>query len=114
MKYLLLCNRHNSIYGDKWALFWGCRERKSGYTSDLRVAHRFSDEEIDKYKGRTDDIPIPIDVLGIPEEYESEETMNKNICVLIEKGTLNKLLHLNLKPLKFGIDYCPHCGEELD
>lgn len=99
MKYLVLCNRHNSIYGDNWALFWGFRESEGGYTSDLRVAHRFTEEEIKKFQDDKDDIPIPIDVLGISEEYESEETINNNISVLIEKGTLNKLLDLNLKPL---------------
>jgi hypothetical protein len=111
-KYLLLSNNHNSMYGDCWALFWGHRESKGGYTSDLRVAHRFTEEEVKKYQDETD-IPIPIDALGISEDYESEETINKNISVLIEKGTLNQLLDLNLKPLKFGKDYCPNCGEEL-
>lgn len=114
MKYLLLCNRHNSIYGDNWGLFWGYRESEGGYTSDLRVAHRFDEEEIKEFKGRMDDIPIPINILNIPEEYESKETINKNVLMLIEKGTLNKLLDLNLKPLKFAKDYCPHCGEELE
>lgn len=96
-KYLLLCNRHSSIYGDEWGLFWGCRDSESGYNPDLRTAHRFAEEEIEKYKGRQDDIPIPIDFLGVSEEYESEDTYNKNIRVLIEKGTLERLLHLDLK-----------------
>ena len=104
MKYLLLCNRHNSIYGNKWALFWGHRESEGGYTADLRVAHRYEECKIEKYKDSTDDIPIPIDVLGIPEGYESEETINKNIVVLIERGKLNELLKLNLYRLKFGYE----------
>ena len=97
MKYLVLCNRHESIFGEPWALFWGCRESKSGYTSDLRVAHRFSEDEIKEFNDRSD-IPIPLEPLGISEKYESEENINKNISVLIEKGTLNKLLDLKLKP----------------
>lgn len=111
-KYLVLCNRHNSLYGDEWALFWGCRDSKSGYNSDLRTAHRFDETEISKFDDNSD-IPVPIDVLGIPEECESEEAINKNIRVLIEKGTLNELLGLNLKPLHQVKEYCPNCGEEL-
>lgn len=112
MKYLVLCNRHNSIYGDNWALFWGYREKEGGYSSDLRVAHRFDESEISKFNDNGD-IPIPISILGISEECESEETINKNISVLIEKGKLNTLLDLKLRPLKFGKDCCPHCGEEI-
>lgn len=104
MKYLILCNRHNSIYGENWCLFWGFRECEGGYTSDLRVAHRFDEEDIKNrvkignlVEGR--DIPIPIDVLGISEEYESEEEINKSYLALVEKGTMNELLNLKLKPL---------------
>lgn len=112
-KYLVLCNRHNSIHGDDWALFWGYRDSEGGYNSDLRTAHRFDESEISQFNDNKD-IPIPIDVLGIPEECESEETLNKNIRVLIEKGTLNELLDLNLRPLFQSKEYCPNCGEELD
>ncbi|WP_039230570.1 hypothetical protein [Clostridium haemolyticum] len=98
-KYLLLCNRHNSIYGDNWCLFWGRREDKAGYTSDVRIAHRFNEEEIQGYKGGTDDIPIPIDELGLSEYYVNEEDYNENIRVMIEKEVLNKILGLNLKTL---------------
>ncbi|NFF80420.1 hypothetical protein FDA09_11725 [Clostridium botulinum] len=98
-KYLLLCNRHNGCFGDNWCLWWGDRESKSGYSSDVRIAHRFDEEEIKKYEDGKLDIPISIDVLGISEEYESEETINKNINVLIEKGTLNRLLGMELRPL---------------
>lgn len=111
-KYLVLCNRHNSMFGDAWALFWGNRESEGGYCSDLRVAHRFDESEITDFKDN-EDIPIPIDVLGIPEGYESEENINKNICVLIEKGKLNELLDLNLRPLHQVKECCPNCGEEL-
>ncbi|WP_434307619.1 hypothetical protein [Clostridium botulinum] len=110
-KCLLLCNRHNSIYGDNWCLWWGERESKSGYTSDIRLAHRFNEEEIKGYAEKGYDIPVPIDVIGVLEEYESKETYNKNLRVMIEKGTLNELMGLELKPL-FPDDeiVCPNCG----
>lgn len=98
-KYLLLCNRHDGLYGENWCLFWGRRENKSGYTSDVRIAHRFNEEEIEKFKGRKSDIPIPIEKLGLSEDYISEEEYNKNIRVMIEKGTLNEVLGINLKRL---------------
>lgn len=98
-KYLVLCNRHNSSYGDNWCLFWGNRERKCGYSSDIRIAHRFDESEIVEFDD-DGDIPIPIDVLGISEDYESEEGFNDNIKVMIEKGTLNELLGLKLKKIK--------------
>lgn len=110
-KYLLLCNRHNSIYGDSWCLWWGDRESKCGYSSDVRIAHRFTEDEIKEYQNCDDDIPIPIDVIGVSEDYEPKETYNKNLCVLIEKGTLNKLMDLNLKPLFQETEHiCPKCG----
>lgn len=97
-KYLLLCDRHTSIFGAEWCLFWGYGGCEGGYTSDLRRAHRFTEEEIKMFQDDKEDIPIPIDILNISEECENEETLNKNISVLIEKGTLNKLMGLNLKP----------------
>lgn len=111
-KYLVLCNRHNSIFGDNWALFWGCRESKGGYNSDLRIAHRFDESELSQFDDNQD-IPIPIDAIGILEDCESEENFNKNIEMLIERGTLNKLLNLHLKPLHQDRNYCPVCGEPL-
>ena len=110
-KYLLLCNRHNSCFGDNWCLWWGDRESKSGYSSDVRIAHRFTEEEIQKYQEKGQDIPVPIDALGISEEYEPKETYNKNLRVLIERGTLNELMDLNLKPLFQDSEHsCPNCG----
>ncbi|APQ78619.1 MULTISPECIES: hypothetical protein [Clostridium] len=78
----------------------------------MRTAHRFEESEIDRFKDDRD-IPIPIDVLGIPEEYEDGKTINENIKVMIEKGTLNNLLDLDLRPLHQTGQYCPNCGEEL-
>lgn len=110
-KYLLLCNRHNSTFGDNWCLWWGDRESKSGYTSDIRIAHRFDEEDMVMYMGSNDDIPVPIDILGIQEEYEPKETYNENLRVLLEKGTLNKLMNLNLRPLfQEPKTLCPNCG----
>lgn len=112
-KYLLLCNKHDSLYGGEWALFWGDRESKNGYTSDLRIAHRFDESEIKQYED-DENIPIPIDILNISEKYKSEEEINKNYLVLIEKGTLNDMLNLNLSPSKSNKKYCPCCGERID
>lgn len=110
-KYLLLCNRHNSIYGSNWCLWWGERESKNGYTSDVRLAHRFGEEEIEEYDEKECDIPVPIDKIGICEEYEPKETYNKNLRVMIERGTLNELMGLKLKPLFQEEEIiCPNCG----
>lgn len=112
MKYIVLCNRHESIYGDSWGLFWGHRESKSGYTSDLRLAHRFKEDEIKDFTDDSD-IPLPIDKLGISEDYEPEETFNSNLRVLIEKGTLNQIYNLKLKPLDKTVK-CHYCNEEME
>lgn len=98
-KYLLLCNRHESIYGGNWCLWWGNRESRSGYTSDVRLAHRFNEEEIEKYAEKGQDIPVPIEIIEVPEDYEAIENYNKNFVQLIEKGTINKLMNLELRPL---------------
>lgn len=109
-KYLLLCNGHNSVYDDNWCLWWGDRESKSGYITDLRRAHRFTKDEIEKYKG-DEDIAVPVDVLGISEEYEPEETYNENICVMIKKNKINELMGLELRPLFQDEEiWCPVCG----
>lgn len=110
-KYLLLCNRHNSVFGENWCLWWGNRESKSNYTSDIRLAHRFDEKEIEKYADRGHDIPVPIEVLGISEGYEPIETFNKNFVSMVEKGTINKLMGLELKPLFQEEEIvCPSCG----
>lgn len=96
-KYLILCDRHLSLFGDNWCLWWGCRESKSSYSTDVRLAHRFTYDEAMEINDK-DDIMISIDDLGVSEGYEPEETYNKNLRVLIEKGTLNELLDLDLKP----------------
>lgn len=109
-KYLLLCNRHESVFGDNWCLWWGNRENKGGYNSDVRLAHRFTEEEIKDYAEKGRDIPVPVDVLGVSEDYESKENYNPNFKVLIEKGTLNKLMDLELRPLFKDEGYCSKCG----
>lgn len=109
-KYLLLCNRHESVFGDNWCLWWGNRESKGRYNSDVRLAHRFTEEEIKDYAESGRDIPVPIDVLGISEDYEHKENYNPNLKVLIEKGTLNKLMDLELRPLFQDEGYCSKCG----
>lgn len=113
--YLVLCTRHESIYGNEWCVWWGRKESKSGYSSDVRFAHRFTEEEIEKFKDDKQDIPIPIDLLKLPEGYPDEENTNYNLRVLIEKGTINKLTNLNLSPNEeMHTVICGECGNELD
>lgn len=113
-KYLLLCNRHESVFGDNWCLWWGTRESKDGYNSDVRLAHRFTEEEIKNYAERGRDIPISVDVLGVSEDYEPKEKYNPNFKVLVEKGTLNKLMDLELRPLFQDEGYCSKCGSWIE
>ena len=96
MKYLILCNRHESVYGDNWCLFWGFCENEGNYSSDLRLAHRFDESELGKFDD-SDDIPIPVNILGISEEQPEYCTINRNTCLLLEKGKLNDLINLELK-----------------
>lgn len=96
-KYLLLCNRHNSSYGDNYCLWWGNREQQGGYTSDVRLAHRFTEKEIKEYEEKYQDIAVPVELLKVSEDYESTETFNENLICLVEKGTINKLMGLQLK-----------------
>lgn len=93
-KYLILCTRHESVYGDNWCLWWGYKDSKNGYSSDIRTAYRFTEEEIKPFLDDKEDIPIDISILGINDIYE--ENINENFVQLIEKGTLNKLLDLRL------------------
>jgi hypothetical protein len=96
-KYLILCNRHNSIYGDNWCLWWGTRESKSSYSSDAREAHRFTYDEATKIADNKEDYMVSCEELGISEEYEPKETFNKNLRVLIEKGTVNDICGFELR-----------------
>lgn len=95
-KYLILCLRHESMYGDNFCLWWGDRGSKSSYSSDVRIAHRFTYEEAKEINDK-DDIMICTEDLGIDEDYEPKETFNKNLVVIIEKGTVNKLLGLGIR-----------------
>ena len=87
MKYLVWCRRHNSLYGKPYALFWGYREAEGDYSSDVRVAHRFSEEDIKQFNDK-DDIPIPIDFLGLSEDYTDEKLINNYVKMMVEKGSL--------------------------
>lgn len=91
MKFVVLCNRHDSIYGDKFALFWGCGETSQGYSSDIRLAHRFDESEIVDFDDNAD-IPISCNSISISEEQENNLTINQNIRCLIEKSTIQQLL----------------------
>lgn len=96
MKYLVITLRHDCIYGNEFALFWGYRDGEGGYNSDPRTAHRFTKEEITKFDDRGD-IAIPIDKLGLLEECEKEGNINPNFRCLVEKGTINNLYNLKIR-----------------
>ena len=93
MLYLVVTTRHESIFGNNFALFWGFNESEGGYNSDPRTAHRFTEEEASKFT-KGSDIPISIDKLGLSDECEKDN--NINLLCLVEKGTLNRLYGLNL------------------
>ncbi|WP_236896928.1 hypothetical protein [Clostridium beijerinckii] len=96
-KYLILCTRHESIYGDNWCLWWGCRESKSSYSSDVRDAHRFTYDEAIEIADNKGEYMVSCEELGISEDYEPKETLNKNIRLLIEKGTINEICEFELR-----------------
>lgn len=98
-KYLIMCNRHNSYLGDHFCLWWGHKEKKGGYSSDFRHAHLFNYKEIEDKKlfGDKEDIPIKLSDLGYTEESFHNLPQDENLRMLIEKGTLNKKLGLNIK-----------------
>ena len=105
--YIILCNRHESMFGDNWALFWGHKESEGGYTSDPYLAHRYTEDEIASFDD-DQDIPLDIELLGLPVKYTEKQP---NVWRLIEKGTLNNIYKLRLKPKKKQ-NYCDYCGEE--
>lgn len=98
-KYLIICNRHPSIFGNNFALWWGYRDNGGGYTSNFPDAHLYDYEEV-KYNhiGDNDDPAIKLSDLGYTEKQFGALPNDEILRVLIEKGTLNKLLEMRLKP----------------
>lgn len=88
--YVIVCTRHESIFGKNWALFWGCDERRGDYISDPERAHRFTEEEAMAIQEGGSDIAIPIDVLGLEPGYTEPK---EGIVRLMEKGQINRCLH---------------------
>ena len=93
--YIVLTTRHDSIsiHGSNYGLFWGYKDSKSGYTSDPRFAHRYTEEEAKDFSTE-EDIPLDISKLGLEEGYP--EACDSNLVTLVEKSTINKLYGLNL------------------
>ena len=93
--YLIMTLRHKNIYGDGYAVFWGCGESKNGYSADVRYAHRFTKEEAEKI---VDDEEIMLDIktLGFENGQPPIECINTNIRVLVEIGTINRLYGLEI------------------
>jgi hypothetical protein len=97
-KYLILCNRHEGIFGDNFALWWGFKNEGGGYSSDFRNAHLYNYDEIKEHHlNDKDDPAIKLSDLGYTEESFSALPQDNNLVVLIEKGILNDLLNLNLR-----------------
>lgn len=93
--YLILCLRHDSVYGDNFCLWWGCGRNSCGYSSDVRLAHRFTYQEAMKIHDE-DDIMIPLSKLGDIPECGCYEDLGMTI-ILIDKGTLNSKLKMKLR-----------------
>jgi hypothetical protein len=96
-KYLILCNRHQSLYGNDFALWWGFKSEKGGYNSDFRFAHLYDYKDVKDHLNDKDDPAIKLSDLGYTEEQFNNLPTDENLRVFIERGTLNKLLKLNLK-----------------
>ena len=107
--YIILCNRHESMFGDNWGLFWGHKESEGGYTSDPYLAHRYREDEISNFDDKQD-VPLDIELLNLPVEYTEKES---NVWRLIEKGKINSIYKLGLRPKKKNV-YCDCCGVELE
>jgi hypothetical protein len=98
-KYLILCNRHPSIFGNNFAVWWGYKENKGGYSSDFRHAHLYDYEYVKNgHLNCKDDPAIKLSDLGYTEEQFMNLPKDENLRVFIEKGTLNEILGLRLKP----------------
>lgn len=98
-KYLILCNCHPSIFGANFALWWGYREQEGGYTSNFPDAHLYDYDDVkNNHIGDNDDPAIKLSDLGYTEEQFRALPKDEILRVLIEKGTLNKLLGLKLRP----------------
>lgn len=93
--YLILCLRHESCYGDNFCLWWGYGRNKNGYSSDVRLAHRFTYQEAIKIHDE-DDIMIPLSKLGKIPECGCYDDLGMT-SMLIEKGALNNKLGMELR-----------------
>lgn len=87
MKYLIMTDKHRSIHGVQWVLFWG--PNKSGYTSFIGDAGRYTLEEAKGIIDNEETFMISEEELGIPTGDF------KRFKVLIEKGTVNDIVMEN-------------------
>lgn len=93
--YLILCLRHDGVYGKEFCLWWGYGTSSSGYSSDVRTAHRFTYKEAIKINDE-DDIMIPVSKLGNIPWCNTKEELGIT-TMLIQKGDLNNKLGMKLK-----------------
>ncbi len=90
MKYLIITTRHKSPAGEKYCMFWGNKESAEGYTPDVRLAHRFSEDELPRAQLKNmGDFAIPCYGLGVPEEYVQA---NPYTCEIVELVTAMGML----------------------
>lgn len=89
MKYLVRDTNHKSPYGDIFCQWWGHGKNCGGYVSDLRLAHRFTEDELSDIRGREEFISCSL--LGISEEQADIERLNYNYSVLMEISVLARI-----------------------
>lgn len=88
-KYVIMSDKHRSIYGDNFVEFWG--KNFDGYVSNVHKAGIYTKEEaMSKHRPEGHHYAIPLSLIG-----EIPENSNDNFVTLIEKGKVNDLLVKN-------------------
>ncbi len=94
MKYLVVTTRHSSDFGERFCVFWGNREDPSGYTSNVRLAHRFSQKELPMAQLKNvGDFAVPCSALGVSEEYLPGSELTTEVVELVRVLEILRDLH---------------------
>ena len=84
MKYLIVTSRRQNPFGSRFCLFWGNGVDANGYTPDIRLAHRYSEEELPKAQFiKGGDFAVPCNLLGVSEENVATP-INESYHALVE------------------------------